>query len=297
MPMTEEWKMMLDRAVRLARRKGNVLFTGAPGTGKTSAAMNLCRRLGEDPCREYAWKFIACGPDTTHEELEKAVVDLCLGIRDTDGPEVMDMGVLILDDLDRADAAAVLGDWLPLIDADYAARGECEKEAGDLRWHFAEKHRVTLPRNFHIVATASAFGGNPIDARVLRRFAAVPLGFSPAAVSARCAELRDDRRLSRKDFEQLKCRVLQRSLQATLFLKERLRPELPFSDYMPGAAYFLADSEEELADKTESELKPLFKSYWRSGFFREGVNADFDGWLAKRAEEAEPVSADSSEDE
>lgn len=148
--------------IQALRRRGQVLWLGPPGTGKTFLAHRLARHLlsGSDGVEEIRPLYPGLDRATLlGREDDSGLAALCRTAAGRQGPSV-----LVLDDLHRVDAPAVLGELLYLLEH----RGETIRLGGG--------GRLTVPPQLRVLATWTV-GPDlpPPDAALLRRFAVFPL--------------------------------------------------------------------------------------------------------------------------
>lgn len=162
--------------------------------------------------------------------------------------------VLIIDEINRANLAAVLGELI------YAL--EYRNETVHSLYGIPDSsgqldHTITLPDNLYIIGTMNTADRSigRIDYAVRRRFIFVPL-YPNATVldwAVKDAGLRD---LAKDMFEAV----------ASLFSKDGyLSPEFHADDVQPGHSYFIAKNCEELLDKFVYQVIPLLREYVKDG--------------------------------
>lgn len=185
--MIEQWVMALQGPMRQA------LFYGPPGTGKTHVARQLARHLASSPAHVQVAQFHASysyedfieglRPELVGETgmlrysvrpgLFKVFCDRARAARD-------ETFVFIIDEMNRADLAAVFGELLMLL--------EYRGEVVVLPY---SQQRFSLPRNVILLGTMNTADRSLalVDFALRRRFNAFPLAPSPEVLAAWAGKL------------------------------------------------------------------------------------------------------------
>lgn len=255
----------VEQVAELLRQRRYVILQGPPGTGKTRMAKQLLEQY-----QHYAGRgrFIQFHPNTTYEN----VIGGLAPSQDTNGvglrfvprrghlmDAVAEAGdgkyLLVVDEINRADLAKVLGEAIVLIEP-----GDPEREVF-LPHDFGAPigTRLRLPAGLHILGTMNTADRSIalVDIAIRRRFAFVDLWPDFHAVKEKGSPL------SQEYFRKT----------ISLFVEHATEEAMPL---VPGHSYFLGDNEEEARRKLKWELVPLLKEYLAQGFvagFAENVRA------------------------
>lgn len=255
-----------ERVVSLLRQRRFVIIQGPPGTGKTRMAMELAEN-------EYGGnaEMVQFHPSTTYEDfvggLSPSASPGALGFsfEPTAGilmraaaaaREQPDRRFLLhIDEINRADLAKVLGEAIVLFeprDADRSVR---------LLHDFGPTHgnTLTLPQNVDVIGTMNTADRSLalLDIAIRRRFAFVDLWPQIEVVASRGIPLATEM------FDALLSIFVDHASDEAFNL-------------MPGHAYFLYDSEDEVALGLKVTLAPLLEDYLAQGLvdgFAEPVRA------------------------
>lgn len=215
--------MTSDVAAAIERLEQNpsLLLVGPPGTGKTvllesliDFVANPSRGILFDPDSSHdAWmeqgeptpgkaRSLVFHPAYTYDNLvvgllPEPVAGGGVGVRAVPGPLVSlahyasqpnRRALLVLDEFNRANAAAVLGDALGLLDKDKRGRARIDLPYADLKLKVSDEFEAngsvevnpnfTLPPNLWIVAAMNTSDRSvaPLDAALRRRFTIVEMG-------------------------------------------------------------------------------------------------------------------------
>ncbi|MDW8263225.1 MAG: AAA family ATPase [Phycisphaerales bacterium] len=249
----------------LLQERRFVILQGPPGTGKTRMAKELLRGH-----KYYAGKgrFIQFHPNTTYENfiggLAPSQDNNGLGLQFVPRrghlmDAVAEAGdgkyLLVVDEMNRADLAKVLGEAIVLLEP-----GDPDREVV-LPYDFSAPigTRLRLPAGLHILGTMNTADRSIalVDIAIRRRFAFV--------------DLWPDFRAAKEKGSSLSQEYFRKTV--SLFVEHATEEAMPL---VPGHAYFLAESEDEARRKLKWELVPLLREYLAQGFvagFAENVRA------------------------
>lgn len=248
---------------RLLMERRFVILQGPPGTGKTRMAKRLLEtRYGR------RGRFIQFHANTTYENFIGGLAPVPggseLGLRfEPRRGHLMDAAaesgdgeyLLVIDEINRADVAKVLGEAISLLEAE-----DPDREVM-LPFDFGPPigSRLRLPRGLHILGTMNTADRSIalVDVAIRRRFAFVDLWPDYCVVS------QQQSKLSREFFEKV----------LSIFVEHATEDAMPL---VPGHSYFLADEDEKARRKLQRELVPLLNEYLAQGYvagFGENVRA------------------------
>ena len=157
--------------------------------------------------------------------------------------------VLIIDEINRANLPAVLGELIYALEY----RGEIVESMYDIEGD----NSLILPPNLYIIGTMNTADRSVghIDYAIRRRFAFVNIEPSATVISDVVPAENGLRDKALKLFANV----------ASFFTNERMASDFKAKDIQLGHSYFLAKTENELSLKLEFEIKPLLKEYIKDG--------------------------------
>jgi 5-methylcytosine-specific restriction enzyme B len=184
------------------------------------------------------------------ETAKKARLDL-----EKNGKDKCSIYVLIIDEMNRANLPAVLGELIYALEY----RGEFVHSLYPIDGESA----ISLPENLYIIGTMNTADRSVghIDYAIRRRFAFYSVTSSDQVIYDVVPEKEGLRSKALQLFDDVK----------QFFTSEFLSPEFNAKDVQLGHSYFLADSEEKLRLKLEYEIKPLLLEYLRDGVLRSRI--------------------------
>lgn len=287
-----------EEVLRLLWERRFVILQGPPGTGKTRLAINLLRQafggrgltVQFHPAVTYETFVAGIAPAVEDETLHfkvsegwlaRAVREATEGKADGDGAGRVDDGhagggrgdgyLLVIDEVNRGDLGRVLGEAIYLFEARDIAHGEGRRVT--LPHRLADgRDSLAIPPNLFVLGTMNSADRSIaiLDLAVRRRFAFVDVWPDLDVVAAQ------GRPLATEAFGRLQDIFAQYAPNEALVL-------------LPGHAYFLADSDEELGRRLRYELMPLLTEYLQEGRLGpcEGELRAYLGWLESELAEAE----------
>ncbi|MEA2098120.1 MAG: AAA family ATPase, partial [Patescibacteria group bacterium] len=188
--------------------------------------------------------------------------------------EAVEKFVLIIDEINRANLAAVLGELIYALEyRDKPVETPYEVEATiDGQKGAGKTTKLTIPPNFYIIGTMNTADRSigHIDYAVRRRFAFIP-----------CPP---DAEVIKNYYQEEKIKKKAEALfdaTAKLFSDHYLSPDFHKDDVQVGHTYFLVDKSKnkkdmanELAQKFIYQVYPLLKEYYKDGIFKESESIE-----------------------
>jgi len=257
----------LDEYKDILEYHKQIIFQGAPGTGKTRLAKELARYIikGEykpniEDIKDRV-KLIQFHPGYSYEDFVRGIVakekdgkivykveDKILAEIAKKAKENSDLEyILIIDEINRANLSAVLGELIYALEyRDEAVESMYENEEGD--------KNLVLPDNLYIIGTMNTADRSVghIDYAIRRRFIFIDIKSDKSILKDRGREL----------FEKVE-----------KIFNDNLYSEFNIDDVMPGHSYFLEEDESDLIleDKLIYQIKPLLMEYIKDGILKPGA--------------------------
>lgn len=259
-----------DELLNLLRYKMNLILQGAPGVGKTYTAKRLCwlimgckdnsRILQVQFHSSYTYEDFIKGLKPTKAggfELESGpFYDICIkASKDRQRPYF-----IIIDEINRGNISAILGEAFSLIDKSH------RNEPITLKYN---KEKFYVPSNLYIIGTMNTAdrGLTVLDYALRRRFS-----FYTVLPAFDCEQFKNKMSL------QCNKNLMKVLKQIRILNKEISEDELLGPGFMIGHSYFLGGNTinaEILNNIVEYEIIPLLNEYWYD---------DIDGKAEKWAE-------------
>ena len=242
----EEWVTALNGTMRQG------LFYGPPGTGKTYVAAELARHLATSPEHvevvqfhsSYSYEDFIEGlrPEITGETgmLNYVIrAGLFQQFCNTARAAANDTFVLVIDEMNRADLAAVFGELLLLLEY----RGE-----RSVKLPYSQR-RFTVPRNVILLGTMNTADRSLalVDFALRRRFNAFPLGPSPDVLAGWAKEHPGADGALLRDLFQL--------------VRDRVGADSPVA---PGHSYWMVDGADAATAERiwDYQVRPYLAEHW-----------------------------------
>jgi len=253
----------------LLKRRKYVILQGPPGTGKTRMALRLLenqyggagRVIQFHPSTTYESFVGGLAPVTREGELgfrfEPRKGHLMRSVEEARGaaPEPY---LLVVDEINRADLAKVLGEAIYLLEA---AGGE--NRSLELAYDFGAPDglRLRLPSNLHVLGTMNTADRSIaiLDVAIRRRFAFVDLWPQMGVV------------------KEMGCAAMQEAFRKLMdiFMEHASEEALPL---VPGHSYFLEPRGENAGESLRTNIKPLLEEYLAQGYVG-GFSEDLRAYL------------------
>jgi 5-methylcytosine-specific restriction protein B len=242
------YKAELERWLRAIERKGQVIFYGSPGTGKTFIAEQLARYLTGD--NDERWEVVQFHPAYSYEDFIQGIrpqsqngsltyplvpgrfLEFCEKAKSCQG-----LCVLIIDEINRANLAQVFGELMYLLE--YRDKKICLAGSSE---------PFSIPENVRIIGTMNTADRSIalVDHALRRRFAFI--------------ELRPNYDVLRRYHEKKKTGFQVDGLIETL---KRLNNAIANKHYEIGISFFLTENlAEELEDIWQMEIEPYLEEYF-----------------------------------
>lgn len=237
----------------LLKQRRFVILQGPPGTGKTRMAIHILKNRFKGqgmpvqfhPAVTYETFISGISPDVDDNQLRFKVRSgyLANAITHAHNTDFL----LMIDEINRADLGRVLGEAIYLFEARDIAQGAARKV--ELSHPMADgTTSLIIPEGLYLIGTMNSADRSIaiLDLAVRRRFAFVDIWPDMAVIEE------NGNKLAIEAFGRLQDIFAQYAPQDAMVL-------------MPGHAYFLADSDQELANRMRYELIPLISEYLTEG--------------------------------
>lgn len=187
--------------------------------------------------------------------------------------------VLIIDEINRANLPAVLGELIYALEYRYDPESTKENSVDSMYTLKADdddeigSRKIRLPKNLFIIGTMNTADRSVghIDYAIRRRFAFVNIPPSNNVINEVVSENDGIRDKAQKLYSKVE----------KLFTKEYLSEDFNAEQVQLGHSYFLVQTLAELDLKLEFEIQPLLKEYLNDGIFKTIKNADGKNTIAE----------------
>jgi 5-methylcytosine-specific restriction protein B len=237
----------------LLRQRRFVVLQGPPGTGKSRLANEVLRdqfagqgmSVQFHPAVTYEDFIVGLSPDPAHGSLRFYVrkgwlLEACASALEHPF-------LLVIDEVNRADLGKVLGEGIYLFEAGEIGGKHARKV--ELAHAVDGTREFTLPDGLFVLCTMNTADRSiaGMDLAVRRRFAFVNMPPDRSVIERQSSDL------ALKAFDEL----------FDLFVEHAPDDSL---DLLPGHAYFLGSSDDEVKDRFQYELLPLLDEYLREAY-------------------------------
>jgi DNA polymerase III delta prime subunit len=279
-------KKMITDILKLVETNKNLIFTGAPGTGKTFTAKDVAEQMifktvssdkkeqAEKLKTSPQFKLVQFHPAYTYEDFVRGVVvettsgtptyktvNKTLGEFAKRAAEDVDKKpyVLIIDEINRANLPAVLGELIYALEY----RGETVESMYKLD---DGNNSLMLPENLFIIGTMNTADRSvgQIDYAIRRRFAFVeclPKDLSDSLPTGKTFESDLFKQVSALFIKNVNTYEADSKLEKSDYLSAEFRPE----DVWIGHSYFITDDKKTKDYRLKYEIKPILKEYLKDG--------------------------------
>ena len=237
----------------LLERRRFVILQGPPGTGKTRLAEEVKRTqfggrgmtVQFHPAVTYEDFVVGLSPDPSASGLK---FDVRRGWLTQAVAEARNgRFLLVIDEVNRADLGKVLGEAIYLFESGEVG-GERPRQV-ELPHAIDGNRRLEIPDGLYVLGTMNTADRSiaSLDLAIRRRFAFVPIWPDRLVVEENCPPE------GHVIFDRL----------TDVFVDHA---PLDALDLLPGHAYFLAETEDEMRERFRYELLPLIDEYLREGY-------------------------------
>lgn len=250
----------------------NIIFQGAPGTGKTFKAKKLALEIAEDKnCIELVTfhqsmdyeDFIEGLKPQVQKDASGKIIGIAYSVKDGIFKNICKRAnddsnhkyVLIIDEINRGNISKIFGELITLIEDDKRLTSNVSGHKYEVTLPYSQE-KFCIPSNLYIIGTMNTTDRSVenIDYAVRRRFSFITLKSDINRLSEYydLSELRD---------QSLAETAKDLFIFISNFVEENRNQEVDIEDLMVGHSYFMASSEEELFYKYEFQIYPLLKEY------------------------------------
>jgi 5-methylcytosine-specific restriction protein B len=284
----------IEDLVSLLKQKYQIILQGAPGTGKTFTAKDIAEQIifgnvsnskSEQKGKlekSDRFKLVQFHPSYTYEDFVRGIVvetknnqpeyivkNKIIADFAKRAKESNENYVLIIDEINRANLPAVLGELIYALEY----RGEIVESV----YAIDGDRSLVLPPNLYIIGTMNTADRSvgQIDYAIRRRFAFVDMLPRSLDIEGFDSELFEKvSKLFVKNFDEYKKNPEIR-LERSEYLSEEFRPE----DVWIGHSYFIMNGNNNRQMRLEYEIKPILKEYLKDGLLKSNAEDIINGLL------------------
>lgn len=291
--LIEKWKSsngmeLIEKSVKLLKKKNNLILQGAPGTGKTYTTASIVVEMnGEympamsrDEVMEKYHNMVKDGRVafvTFHQSMDYE--DFVEGLKPTVEQGIVTYNVepgifkricskasknpnnpyfLIIDEINRGNVSKIFGELITSLEYD---KREGNVNAIPVVLPYS-KQSFCIPENLFIIGTMNTTDRSigTIDYALRRRFAFLTIRANESIVSNQYGEVGK--------------KAVEYYTKVYNHLKENPSCDIDLDDLMIGHSYFLADDIDSLNLKWEYEVLPLLDEYYKDGLISKPLKDD-----------------------
>lgn len=254
----------------------NIIFQGAPGTGKTFNAEKLALEITNDEncislvtfhqSMDYEDFIEGLNPQVQKDSSGK-LIGIAYEVKDGIFKNICKRAkedsnhkyVLIIDEINRGNISKIFGELITLIEDDKRSSTNDNGLKFEVTLPYSQE-KFSVPSNLYIVGTMNTTDRSVenIDYAIRRRFSFLTIKSDVNRLAEYYSMPEHRNQLLAKTAEKL-------FMFISGFVEENRNKELDIGDLMVGHSYFMASSEEELFYKYEFQIYPLLKEYQKDG--------------------------------